>query len=135
MWAARLHALGDIRLAQEPRPVGCADTSVVRVTAVGLCGSDLHWFGEGGIGDARLEQPLVLGHEICGVVESGPMAGQRVALDPAIPCGDCGSCLAGHRNLCPAVRFAGHGAQDGGLREYLTWPTQLLHPLDRRAHV
>lgn len=129
MWAARLHALGDIRLSQEPRPVGGADTSVVRVTAVGLCGSDLHWFGEGGIGDARLEHPLVLGHEICGTAESGPLAGRRVALDPAIPCGDCEPCLAGYRNLCPAVRFAGHGALDGGLREYLTWPTRLLHPL------
>ena len=129
MWAARLHALGDIRLSEEPRPVGSADASVVRVTAVGLCGSDLHWFGEGGIGDARLDRPLVLGHEICGVAESGPLAGQRVAVDPAVPCGGCGPCLAGHRNLCPTVRFAGHGAQDGGLREYLAWPTELLHPL------
>lgn len=129
MRAARLHALGDIRLSEEPRPAATADTSVVRVSAVGLCGSDLHWFGEGGIGDARLDAPLVLGHEIAGVVESGPLAGRRVAVDPAVACGTCEQCLAGHRNLCPNVRFAGHGTQDGGLREYLAWPTRLLHPL------
>jgi L-iditol 2-dehydrogenase len=99
------------------------------VTDVGICGSDLHWFTDGGIGDARLTRPVVPGHEIAGVVEEGPLAGTPVAVDPAIPCGSCPSCLRGHRNLCPQVAFAGHGTIDGGLRELMAWPTDLLHPL------
>jgi len=128
--AARLHDRGNIELHDEERPKPADGMSLVRVTDVGLCGSDLHWFAEGGIGDAQIGQrPLVLGHEIAGVVEAGPLMGMPVAVDPAIPCGQCVLCLKGHRNLCPTVRFAGHGAIDGGLREFMTWPTELLHPL------
>jgi len=128
--AARLHGKGNVRLCDEERPEPADGWSLVRVTDVGLCGSDLHWFAEGGIGDAQIGQrPLVLGHEIAGVVETGPLMGTAVAVDPAIPCGACVLCLQGHRNLCPTVRFAGHGENDGGLREFMTWPTELLHPL------
>ena len=129
MRVARLHGIRDIRLGDEPVPVPADGESLVRVTAVGLCGSDLHWFGEGGIGDAVLRRPLVIGHEFAGVVEGGPRHGQRVAVEPAIACQTCPPCRAGHRNLCPHVLFAGHGNCDGGLREYVTWPTALLHPL------
>ena len=125
----RLHGVGDIRIADEDQPTPGAGESLVRVTAVGLCGSDLHWFTEGGIGNAQLLHPLVLGHEFAGVVQGGPDDGRRVAVDPARPCGACEQCLEGNRNLCPSVRFAGHGADDGGLREYLAWPTALLHPV------
>jgi L-iditol 2-dehydrogenase len=125
----RLHARGDLQLHEEDPPVAGPGETLVRVTDVGICGSDLHWFGEGGIGDAQLTRPLVLGHEIGGVVYDGPLAGTPVAVDPAIPCGRCQQCRVGHRNLCPSIRFAGHGAQDGGLRELLAWPTALLHPL------
>lgn len=127
--AARLHGVADLRLVQEPRPVAGPDTSLVRVTAVGLCGSDLHWYAEAGIGDAKLVEPLVVGHEFAGVVEGGPLDGRRVAVDPAIPCERCATCRDGYRNLCPDVRFAGHGRLDGALREFVTWPTALLHPL------
>jgi len=99
------------------------------VSAVGLCGSDLHWFTEVGIGDAQLVHPLVLGHEFAGVVQGGGQDGRRVAVDPARPCGACEQCMEGNRNLCPSVRFAGHGRDDGALREYLVWPTALLHPV------
>jgi L-iditol 2-dehydrogenase len=71
----------------------------------------------------------VLGHEIAGMIHDGPRAGMAVAVDPAVPCGTCRECRSGHRNLCPTVRFAGHGLQDGGLRELLAWPSTLLHPL------
>jgi L-iditol 2-dehydrogenase len=125
----RLHAAGDLQLHEEDPPAARPGETLVRVTDVGICGSDLHWFEEGGIGDAQLTRPLVLGHEIGGVVHDGPLAGTPVAVDPAIPCGACRQCLAGHRNLCPTIRFAGHGALDGGLRELLAWPTALLHPL------
>jgi L-iditol 2-dehydrogenase len=128
--AARLHSKGSIQIHDEVRPELADGMSLVRVTDVGICGSDLHWFTEGGIGDAQIgERPLVLGHEIAGVVETGPLTGRSVAVDPAIPCGHCALCLQGQRNLCPTVRFAGHGDTDGGLREYMVWPTELLHPL------
>jgi L-iditol 2-dehydrogenase len=129
MRVARLHAVGDLRLSDEPVPEAEAGTSLVRVTSIGICGSDLHWWDVGGIGDAVLDRPLVLGHEAAGVVAAGPRRGERVAIDPAIPCGTCESCLRGHRNLCTRIRFAGHGGQDGAMREYLTWPSRLLHPL------
>ncbi len=128
MREARLHAVGDLRLGEAERPAPARGESLLRVTAVGLCGSDLHWFAEGSIGDARLDRPLVLGHEFGGIVEDGPLDGQRVAADPAIPCGTCDHCREGNQNLCPTVRFAGHGTQDGALRDYLVWPTELLHP-------
>ena len=129
MKVARLHGLGDVRVADEPAPVPAVGESLVRVSAVGLCGSDLHWYGEGGIGDAQLAEPLVLGHEVAGVVADGPLTGRRVAVDPAWPCGTCEDCLQGNRNLCPTVRFAGHGSTDGGLRELVAWPDHLLHPV------
>jgi L-iditol 2-dehydrogenase len=126
---ARLHGRSDIRVHSEPVPVAGPGTSLVRVTAVGLCGSDLHWYAEGAIGDAKLETPLVLGHEFAGVIEGGPRHGERVAVDPAIPCGQCQACGDGYHNLCPTVAFAGHGQLDGGLRRYLVWPTARLYPL------
>lgn len=129
MRVARLHAVGDLRLADEPAPEAEPGTTLVRVTAVGICGSDLHWWEEGGVGDAVIERPLVLGHEAAGVIEDGPLRGARVAIDPAIPCDSCRPCRDGYRNLCLAVRFAGHGGQDGAMRELLAWPSHLLHPL------
>ena len=126
---ARLHGTGDIRVAGEPVRAPGAGESLVRVEAVGLCGSDLHWYEEGGIGDARLESPLVVGHEFAGVVEGGPLDGRLVAVDPALHCGRCDRCLEGNPNLCADVVFAGHGSCDGGLRQYLSWPTEALHPL------
>ncbi|GAA4714682.1 zinc-dependent alcohol dehydrogenase [Phytohabitans rumicis] len=129
MRVARLHGVKDIRVADEPSPPVGPGESLVRVTAVGLCGSDLHWYGEAGIGDAQLDRPLVVGHEFAGVIEGGPRHGERVAVDPAIPCEACDMCRQGHPNLCPTVRFAGHGAVDGALREYVGWPSALLHPL------
>src|SRR6476660_6031462 len=103
--------------------------NLVRVTAVGICGSDLHWWDEGAIGDARLTHPLVLGHEGAGVIADGPRRGERVAIDPAIPDETCRACRDGYRNLCYRIRFSGHGETDGMLREVMAWPSGLLHPL------
>ena len=129
MRAARLYGAGDLRLADEPAPATEPGQELVRVTAVGICGSDLHWWDEAGIGDAVITRPLVLGHEAAGVIEAGPRRGTRVAIDPAITCGTCRPCLDGYRNLCARIRFAGHGDQDGAMRELLAWPSGLLHPL------
>jgi L-iditol 2-dehydrogenase len=127
---ARLHGVKDVRIHDEDRPPVAEGSSLVRVTAVGLCGSDLHWFTEGAIGDAQLGgRSLVLGHEFAGVVEDGPLAGRRVAVDPAIPDFTCEQCLEGNHNLCLGIKFAGHGSVDGGLREYVAWPDRRLHPI------
>lgn len=130
MIAARLHAVGDLRIATEDDP-GQAPPgwSLLAVTSVGICGSDLHWFTDGGIGENRIEHPVVPGHEFAARAVTGPFAGRRVAVDPAVPCQKCELCLAGHHNLCPTVQFAGHGTLDGALQEYLVWPDHLLHPL------
>lgn len=129
MKVLRLHGAKDLRLHEEPEPHPSPGESLLRVTAVGLCGSDLHWFAEAGIGDARLDSPLILGHEFAGVMEDGEQNGVRVAVDPAISCGVCEFCQEGNPNFCTALRFAGHGVEDGAFREKITWPTKCLHPL------
>jgi L-iditol 2-dehydrogenase len=125
MKSLRLHNPGDLRLHEEPVPIPREGEKLLRVTAVGICGSDLHWFKEAGIGDARLEKPLVLGHEFTAVTDEG----ERVAVDPAIPCGVCEYCKRGDPNLCEKLIFAGHADQDGALREMITWPQNCLYPL------
>jgi L-iditol 2-dehydrogenase len=129
MRVLRLHGAGDLHLHTEPHPVPGPGEALLRVTAVGLCGSDLHWFVEAGIGDAQLARPLVLGHEFAGVIENGERRGERVAVDPAVPCGACEFCLEGNPNLCAALRFAGYETEDGALREYVAWPTRCLYSL------
>ena len=129
MRAARLYGINDIRVADEADPEPRDGHSLVGVTSVGLCGSDLHWFAEGGIGETVLDRPVVPGHEFGGVALTGRYTGRRVAVDPAIPCGRCEQCAQGDRNLCPTVRFAGHGTLDGGLRQLLTWPDEQLFPV------
>lgn len=133
MKALRLHAPGDLRLRDEPDPAPSDGEELVRVTAIGLCGSDRHWYTEGAIGDAELGDPLVLGHEVAGIVADGPRRGERVALDPADPCGVCDLCRAGRGHLCESMRFLGYGTTDGGLRELIAWPSRLLHPLPDRV--
>jgi L-iditol 2-dehydrogenase len=125
MRVARLHGPGDVRLHDEPRPSPDAGEVLVRVEAVGLCGSDLHWFAEGSIGGVPLDRPLSPGHELAGTTEDG----RRVAVDPAVPCDECALCQEGHPNLCPSVRFAGYGEDDGALREWMAWPERCLYPL------
>jgi len=125
MKVLRLHAAGDLRLHDESLPLPGLGEALVGIKAVGICGSDLHWFSEGSIGDAKLEKPLVLGHEFAGETENG----QRVAVDPAITCGQCEFCKMGHPNLCSSIIFAGHGEQDGGLREWIAWDEKCLFPI------
>jgi L-iditol 2-dehydrogenase len=129
---ARLHGVGDLRVTQEPVPSADGPDVLVRVTAVGICGSDLHWWDEGAIGDAKLTHPLVLGHEGAGVIADGPRGGERVAIDPAIPCERCRACRDGYRNLCYRLRFSGHEKTDGMMREFMTWPAAQLYPLPDR---
>jgi L-iditol 2-dehydrogenase len=125
MKTLRLHGPGDLRFHDEPIPAPNAGEILLRVTSVGICGSDLHWFHEAGIGVDHLVKPLILGHEFCAVTESG----ERMAVDPAIPCGKCHYCIRGDPNFCENLYFAGQGDEDGALREWVTWPQRCLFPL------
>jgi L-iditol 2-dehydrogenase len=127
--ALRLHPDRQLRIHDEAVPVPGPGQALLRVTAVGLCGSDRHWIVDGGIGDATLRTPLILGHEFGAVVETGTLAGRRVAVDPADACGTCAPCRRDQSNLCQEIRFAGHGATDGALREWMAWPEDCLHPV------
>jgi L-iditol 2-dehydrogenase len=125
MKSLRLHGPSDLRLCDEPAPVPAPGEALVHVSAVGICGSDLHWFTEGSIGDANLTHPLVLGHEIAGTTGDG----KRVAVDPSITCGQCKFCKEGNPNFCETLVFAGHAGQDGALREYMNWPSRFCFDL------
>jgi L-iditol 2-dehydrogenase len=127
--ALRLHPGGALRIHREPAPVPGPGEALVRVGSVGLCGSDRHWALEGGIGDAVLDRPLVLGHELGGVAVDGRLRDRLVAVDPSVSCERCEPCRHGRQHLCLDVRFAGHGHTDGGLRELVAWPERSLHPL------
>jgi L-iditol 2-dehydrogenase len=117
--AAVLHGPGDLRIERRTvQPLGERDV-LVEVRSVGVCGSDIHYYEHGRIGSFVVEQPLVLGHEASGVVvDRGPRArrheiGQRVALEPGVPCGRCAECRSGRYNLCADVRFFATPPIDG----------------------
>lgn len=132
MKTLRLHGINDLRIHDELIPKPDYDEALVRVTAVGICGSDIHWHTEGSTGEAGISSPFVLGHEFGGVVEGGSLDGLRVAVDPAVPCDVCEYCLNGKPNLCPDHYFAGHIPYDGALREYMAWPMKTMIPVSER---
>jgi len=130
MKVARLHQIHDFRFHDEPIPTPAEGEVLIKMAAVSICGSDIHWFADGGIGTARLNSPIVLGHELSGTIASGDRQGERVAIDPAIPCGCCEFCREGNPNFCTSLRFAGDGMTiGGGMQEYLNWPTKSLFAL------
>jgi L-iditol 2-dehydrogenase len=124
--AAVLHGIGDLRIEPRPVPVPGPRQVLVEVASVGICGSDVHYFEHGRIGDFVVREPLVLGHEASGtVVGRGEAAlrheiGQRVALEPGVPCGGCRECRTGHYNLCRDVVFFATPPVDGALARYVT---------------
>ena len=128
--AVRLVDVGQLEQVQIPLREPGAGELLIRVLSVGLCGSDAHWFQEGGIGGATIPaHGVVPGHEFSGVIESGPRTGERVAIDPAIPCLHCEQCARGRFNLCLEMSFAGHGSTDGGLQQFVVWPERCLVPI------
>ena len=129
MKALRLGRNRELNLVDEDPPKYTRGETLLRVTAVGICGSDIHWVEDAGIGDTRVTKPLVLGHEFAGVIDEGDRKGTRVAVDPAMPCWRCDSCLQGNPNLCLRIQFAGDGEQDGALREQLSWPNPNLYEI------
>ena len=124
-----------IRLETAPVPVPGPGEALVRITAVGICGSDLQYYAQGRIGDLEFGAGHVLGHEVAGVVETlgpgaeGPLPGTPVAVDPAIHCGRCRFCLSGHPNLCEELRFFGSPPVSGAFCDFVAHPAHLLLPL------
>jgi L-iditol 2-dehydrogenase len=133
--AAVLHAPGDVRIEHRPVPEPGPREVLVEIRAVGVCGSDVHYFEHGRIGDHVVRSPLVLGHESSGVVAGGGSAvrrhsvGDRVALEPGVPCGSCRECCAGRYNLCPEVRFFATPPVDGAFANYVTIHEDFAYPL------
>lgn len=125
----------EARPVAEPRP----DEAVVAVVHGGICGSDLHYWKDGRVGDFVIRSPMVLGHEVVGVVAepaadgSGPARGDRVAVHPARVCGRCAHCRRDEQNLCDDLRYLGSAARvphtDGGFAERLVVPARRLVPI------
>jgi L-iditol 2-dehydrogenase len=122
---AVLHGPRDVRLETRALPTMGERDVLVEVRSVGVCGSDVHYYEHGRIGSFVVEQPLVLGHEVSGVVvDRGVRAvkhavGQRVALEPGVPCGRCFECRHGRYNLCTDVRFFATPPIDGAFARYV----------------
>ena len=117
-----------IELGEAPMPKMGPDDVLIKVQSVGVCGSDLHYYRSGSIGDFKVEFPFVLGHEAAGVVcDVGENVrtlkkGDRVCMEPGVPCMKCEECLSGHYNLCKDVRFWATPPYDGVLSEYVAHP-------------
>ena len=133
MHAARLHGPRDLRVEEVFAPgVTRPGDVLIRVKATGVCGSDLHTYLDGRIGDTQLESALTLGHEFAGVIEHGGAglpAGTRVAVDPAQPCHRCDLCERGHPNLCRRLHFCGLYPDDGSLAEFICVPAATCFPV------
>jgi len=135
MLVAELIAARQFHLAERPLEPLAPGHIRVKVNAVGICGSDVHWYGEGGIGDTPCEYPMVLGHEPSGTVaETGPgvtgwSPGDRAALEPALYCYDCEFCRSGRHNLCANIRFLSNPGHPGFFREFVDLPPANLLPI------
>jgi L-idonate 5-dehydrogenase len=134
MRACTLYAAKDLRVVQEPEPEAdlAANEVSIRSRMGGICGSDLHYYHEGRVGNFAVQQPLTLGHEVSGeVIEVGAAVtrvrvGQRVAVNPSLPCNACDFCLQGSSNHCRNMRFFGSAALmphvQGVFKDYLKVP-------------
>lgn len=126
---------GTLTVQERPRPRPAADEVLVQVLSVGVCGSDTHYYTHGRIGSYAVTAPLVLGHEASGVVlEVGSdvdpaRVGQRVSIEPGVPCRQCEQCLAGRYNLCPDMVFHATPPVDGSLSEVITHHHAFAHPV------
>lgn len=128
--AVVIHGARDVRVEDRPMPRPAGDDVVVAVHLGGICGSDLSYYRSGAVGDFRVVQPMVLGHEIVGTVcDAGSTAsrfheGSRVVVDPSSPCRGCARCLEGRRNVCDQPRFLGSASTnphtDGGFMSFVT---------------
>lgn len=131
--AAVMTAIDTTTVEARPTPVPGPGEVLVEIRAVGVCGSDVHWYRDGRIGATRVEDPLVLGHEASGVIVAvgadvpGGRVGTRVALEPGVPCGRCRQCRAGRYNLCPEVRFFATPPIDGAFATHVVIASDFAH--------
>jgi len=145
MRAAVLHAPRDLRIDQSAAPDVAPGQVRVRVQAGGICGSDLHYYLHGGFGTIRIKEPMVLGHEVAGVVESvapdvkSVSPGQIVAVNPSQPCHACRYCRMGLQNQCLNMRFYGSAMVfphvQGGFREFLAVDADRAVPIPQSVSV
>jgi L-iditol 2-dehydrogenase len=130
---------GELELQQRPVPRPTPGHVLVAVRSVGVCGSDVHYFQHGRIGDFVARDPLVLGHEVSGrIVATGAgvdshRLGSRVAIEPGAACGRCAQCTAGRYNLCPDMQFFATPPVDGALGEYVLVRDDLAFDLPERV--
>ena len=135
---------GDLRVEDRPDPQPGPDEVSVEIDLGGICGSDLHYYHRGAVGDFRIQEPLVLGHEVVGRVASlghgvpptgvtGLELGTPVAVHPATPCNACPECRSGRRNVCRNTRYLGSAARvphvQGGFSRHLVVPADQVHVL------
>lgn len=139
MKAFLLHGAKDLRPADLPVPTPGQGEVIVAMRRAGICGSDMHYYLAGQIGSFIPKRPFVLGHEFAGeiaAVGAGVPAGrigQRVTIDPSMPCGGCSFCRSGRYNLCLNMRFFGSASCDphinGGFEEFVTVPAANCLPV------
>lgn len=139
MHSSVLLSAGAIELQDRPVPTPRPDEVLVQVTAVGVCGSDVHFFSDGHLGDWNLTEPLVLGHESGGVivaVGSGvdpARVGQRVSIEPQHPSPSSRESLRGDYNLDPHMAFYAVPGTDGAFQEYVTIQSHFAHAIPARV--
>lgn len=115
-----------------PVPIPEPNQVLVKIKAVGICGSDVHYWKKGRIGSFIVKQPMILGHECAGVIEKtgsdvcGLKIGDRVVIEPGLPCYKCDYCMSGRYNMCPNLRFFATPPVDGALVEYVTFDSSLV---------
>lgn len=130
-----LRKAGDIGIEEREIPTPGSGEVLIEVGSVGVCGSDVHYYEHGRIGHYVVDAPLVLGHEAGGVIVdigaevSALRPGQRVSIEPGVPCRHCRQCLAGRYNLCPDVRFFATPPYDGAFSQYLVMPAEFVFPV------
>lgn len=133
------HAAKDLRIETTELPALGDQQLLVRVAYGGICGSDLHYYQNGGFGTVRIKQPMALGHELSGTVDAvGAQVlafkpGQRIAISPSRPCGHCRFCQLGQHNHCLNMRFYGSAMPfphiQGGFSEKLVIDASQAHPI------
>ena len=106
-----------------PDAVAAVGEHLIKVEAVGICGSDMHaYLGH----DARRPAPLILGHEAAGVIVGGALEGRRVTVNPLVTCGTCSACTSGRENLCPERQIISMQPREGAFAQYISMPEQNL---------
>lgn len=135
MKAAVMHTPGHIAIEQLPVPEAGPDEVLIKVMAVGVCGSDVHYFEHGRIGPYVVRKPIILGHECAGIVVAcGERVtrfapGDRVAVEPGVTCGHCEQCKSGRYNLCPDVQFLATPPVDGAFVQYIKHREDFVFPI------